>query len=86
MSTREIIKDYILKECDESVRLEFEKDNNIDLLSGNILDSLGIVRFLVFVEDKFSVDLVDDDIELEDFVTLNRISELIDKKVAQAKK
>ena len=48
MDIKEKVKEYLLNECDEESRKLFEEDENIDILGGNILDSLGIVRFLVF--------------------------------------
>lgn len=83
MNVKAIVKDYLMSVCDEQSKKLFESDENMDFLGGKILDSLGIVQFLAFVEEKFNVDLVDNNISMEDFSNLNRLCDMISKKLAE---
>ena len=81
MDIKSIVKNYLLSEATAESRELLEKDENVDILGGNILDSLGIVKFLAFVEEQFDVDLVDSQIELSDFSSLDRLCSLIEDKI-----
>lgn len=75
---KEKIREFIINELlDESVG---EFDNNTDIISSGLLDSLSIVKLLVFVEDTFDVSF-DDSLELENFKSVNSISKLVEKKL-----
>ncbi|MBR6403069.1 MAG: hypothetical protein IKS48_06765 [Eubacterium sp.] len=81
MEIKTVVKEYLLSEASAESKELLEKDENVDILGGNILDSLGIVKFLAFVEEQFDVDLVDSNIELDDFSSLSRLCNLIEQKI-----
>ena len=69
------LKDYIFKELvftDDPA--SFGEDD--DLLEAG-LDSMGIMRLVLFVEEEFNVMLPDDELEPENLQTLNRLSNWI---------
>jgi len=52
------------------------------LVEPGIIDSLGILSLLEFIERKFSVQITDDDITAENFETPLAISRLIETKLS----
>ncbi len=80
---KEKIREYLINELkevsDESVDIKIEDEDN--LLNGDILNSLGIVKFISFIEETFNVDVIDASIELEDFSTINSICTLIENRL-----
>ena len=67
----EKIKSYIFKE------LIFTSDpdafGNDDNLLDAGLDSMGIMRLVIFIEDEIGVSLPDDELEPENLETLNKL-------------
>ena len=51
------------------------------LIDNGILDSIGLIKFLTFIEDTFSIKISDNEFLPENFETLSSISNLIDKKI-----
>ncbi|AQR93022.1 phosphopantetheine-binding protein [Clostridium saccharoperbutylacetonicum] len=47
------------------------------LIEENMLDSLGIVSLLTFIETTFGIDLADDDFDINNFGSPLKIAELI---------
>ena len=51
-----------------------------DLIESEILDSLGIMKLILFLEDNYSVKISDDDLTLENFNSIVSINSLIERK------
>ena len=51
------------------------------LLGGNIVDSMGILKLIVFAETKFAITLEDEDIIPDNFKTIGSFSQLIKIKL-----
>ena len=51
-----------------------------DLIESGILDSLGIMKLILFLENNYSVKISDDDLTLENFSSILSINSLIDRK------
>jgi acyl carrier protein len=51
------------------------------LIESGIIDSLGIIRLLEFLEERFSIAIADDDVVPENFETIEAISSLVDRKI-----
>ncbi len=73
--TREEIKSYIEKEFPGSSGVDLD---SVDLLEEEIVDSLGIFTLISFIEDKFGVSIDPADINLDNFQTLDTITELVE--------
>ncbi|MGB6962245.1 MAG: acyl carrier protein, partial [Candidatus Acidiferrum sp.] len=50
------------------------------LLESGVLDSLGVLDLVTFVEQEFSVHVVDDELVPENFQTIDRIASFIETK------
>lgn len=55
-------------------------DNDQSLLQNGIIDSLGIVKLLTFMEEKFSIKVTDKDFIPDNFETINHLLSLIEQK------
>ena len=51
----------------------FNLDENEDLLSAGILDSLGILQVVAYISDEFGIDVPDEDVVYENFSSLQSI-------------
>lgn len=52
------------------------------LIESGIVDSLGIMKLLQYLEDEFSIRIGDDELRPENFETLGRIVSLVEQKLA----
>ena len=55
-------------------------DSNTDLLGLGLLDSIGLVGLIAFVEEQFGIPLADDDIAPELFETPQTIAHFVEAK------
>ncbi|NIO21783.1 MAG: acyl carrier protein [Candidatus Aenigmarchaeota archaeon] len=81
MDARNLIKQFIESELlydKDSVNVG-EKDS---LIETGVIDSLGIVKLLAFLEETFSIRIPDDELIPENFETIEAISLLIGNKMA----
>ena len=51
------------------------------LLESGIIDSLGIMKLLSFVEERFEIKISDDELLPENFESIVTISYLVDEKI-----
>jgi len=47
----------------------------------DLIDSLNMVKLIVFIEDKLKVDLLANDVDMKDFQSLNGIMNLINRSM-----
>jgi acyl carrier protein len=83
METDEIILDFIRKELlrgDGQVSLE----PNASLISTGILDSLALLKLLLFIEERFSLKVKDGEVHPSNFETVDRITAFIEGKKKEA--
>ena len=52
-----------------------------DLLEKSIIDSLGIMKLVLYMEDTFGIKVNDDEIVPENFQTLNNMVKFIEQKM-----
>ena len=79
MEIKEKIRQFILKEvCSESGIQSIEEDE--PLIDSGILDSLGILKLLSFLDEEYGIDLSSAEIKPENFVNIQTISELVEKQ------
>jgi acyl carrier protein len=53
-----------------------------DLLTDGIIDSLGITELITFLEGKYAIKVDDDDIDAENFRSIDGIAAFVEKKGA----
>ena len=81
MDIHEEIRQILLKNFIE-VESEDELTNDMALLSSKILDSISILQLVDLLEKKFNVSFEAHEIDKDDFDTVNKIAEIIEKKQA----
>lgn len=84
MNTEEIITRYINEEVLRG-NGEVSIDGNKSLISTGILDSLALLKLLLFIEERFRVNVQDGEVTPHNFETVNRIKVFVESKGAQAR-
>jgi D-alanine--poly(phosphoribitol) ligase subunit 2 len=77
------IKEFIVKEFLPDVPVE-ELETDYDLLAGGVIDSIGLLRAIVWLEKTFQIQLYDVEIAPESFRSVAAISTLIEQVDHQA--
>jgi acyl carrier protein len=78
-NTQEIVKDYVSRELvDDGKEVELKEEEN--LLANGIMDSLGILKLVSFIEQKFDVQVPDEDITVQNFRSLKDIASYLENK------
>ena len=67
-----VINDYISRELVPDAAL-LPLANDTSLLDSGIIDSLGLVRLVVFLEERFGITIGDTDLLPENFASVNAI-------------
>lgn len=55
-------------------------DLDEDLLEQGIIDSLGLMKLIAYMEEIFSIKILDEDIVPENFQTINRMAKLVEQQ------
>ncbi len=74
------IKDYILEEFVPDGDIDVADDTN--LLEEEVVDSLGIFTLVSFIENKFNVSIDAEEVNLDNFETLQSIAKLVESKLS----
>jgi acyl carrier protein len=70
------IKEFIITEVNPDLGLQ-SLDDDQPLIDSGIVDSLGVLRILAFLDEAFGIDLSGDEIKLQNFRTVRTICDLI---------
>ena len=79
MSTREIIRTYIGENFLFSTNGDVLNDE-VSLLDSGLIDSMGIMELVLFVEEQFDIQVSDEDVVPENFDTVNGLVDYVNKK------
>ena len=80
MEVEEKLQKFILESIlNNQNERDFKESTN--LIDDGIIDSLGIMKLLTFIEEAFKVQVADDDLIPENFVTTETISTLVLNKL-----
>lgn len=80
MNTQQAIKQYLTQEL-LSDHTNLSIDDN--LLIGGLVDSLGIMRLISFIEQHFSIRVPPEDVTIEHFRSIRVIGDYIESRVAE---
>ncbi len=79
MDVQQIVKDYIVD------RILFGDGEKLQvsgsLQENRILDSLGFLDIITFMEQRFGIEIADDEVIPENFDTLRKMSEFVERKM-----
>jgi len=77
------IKQFIVEEFMPDVPAD-ELDSDFDLLTGGVVDSLGLLKVVAWLEEEFDVSVDDSELGPESFRTVAAIKEYVDQARANA--
>jgi acyl carrier protein len=77
------IKAFIVEEFMPDVPAE-ELDSDFDLLTGGVVDSLGLLKVVAWLEEEFDVGVDESELGPESFRTVAAIKEYVDQAQAAA--
>ena len=75
MNTSAVLKEYIREELMNGSSNELDESEN--LLAAGIIDSLGILRLVSFVEEKFGIEVPDEDVTIDNFQSVKSMSDYV---------
>lgn len=64
---------------------EDKLDETASFQESGVLDSLGFLELITFVEEKFGIEIVDGELIPENFDTLQRVSHFVQQKLDENK-
>jgi acyl carrier protein len=76
MTTSSVLLDYVKKELAVGSKRNIQMDD--DLLSAGIIDSLGVLQLVAFIEEQFDIQMPDEDVVLENFQSVNSLATYLD--------
>ena len=78
MNTEEFIKDFLATEL---LRDNHDLGVDDDLLTSGLVDSLGVMLLIGYVEQHFSIHVPPEDVTIEPFRSIRAIAEYIESRV-----
>ena len=78
----EILIKYIQEQLLNN-EMEEELEAQDDLLGDGILDSLGMMKLILFIETEFEIKVPPQDMVIENFMTVQHISDYLTKQKAK---
>ena len=80
MNIKDDLLKYVLQQSDMIEKIE-EIPLDKSLLKEGILDSFGIIELVEFVENKWELIIEDEEFNVENFGSIEKIINLIDQKI-----
>ncbi len=81
MEIKESIRNYIKTELVNNKDHQALSDSD-QLIESGVIDSLGIMKLIGFLEDNMSVQIDDMELVPENFSSIDAITSLVEKKIA----
>lgn len=82
MNTSDTIRGFINEEILHGTPT-IPLNDQYPLIESGIIDSMGVMTLLAFLEDKFSIQIPGDELIPENFATISTITILVDRHTAQ---
>lgn len=80
MSTQEVLGSFILDELAKGRKGKISPQD--DLLGEGIINSLGILQLVAFIEERFNLAIADEDVVIENFQSVDALSTYVDNHLA----
>ena len=71
------LKEFIMTEISPDLNLA-QLDDNEPLIESGIIDSLGVLKIMAFLDEEFGIDLSAEQIKLENFKNVTSICSLVE--------
>ncbi|HET7009349.1 MAG TPA: acyl carrier protein [Anaerolineales bacterium] len=82
MDTQKLLLEYITKELAIGRAKEVRPED--DLLAAGILDSLGLMQLVMFLEEKLGVKVPDEDVVIENFQSVDALQAYLERRNGHA--
>lgn len=78
------IQEFVLDAIQKKYPLAADTDiASFNYVSNGYIDSLGLVQFVIELEDEFGIEFTDEDLENPDFKVVGKLVAMIEKKVEE---
>ena len=81
MSVKEKILDFVKNHIIDENETILLKDNT-QLIDGCIIDSMGMIKLLTFLEEELSVKIADDELNPDNFKNIVSICKIVEKNLS----
>ena len=71
------IKGFIVEQFMPDISVD-ELESDFDLLTGGVVDSLGLLQFVAWMEDEFDITIDESELGPDSFRTVTAINEFVD--------
>jgi acyl carrier protein len=79
---KDVLKNYLHEELDDNAApVEVKEEDN--LLANGIIDSLGVLKLVSFIEHQFNIEVPDEDVTINNFRSLKDIATYLETKKQQ---
>ena len=75
------IRLFVLGLLEKKSRLPKGFDDAGDFIKAGIIDSMGIIKFILELESRFDIEITEADIESEEFRSVQGVVEMISQKI-----
>ncbi|MDP3744226.1 MAG: phosphopantetheine-binding protein [Methylotenera sp.] len=75
------IRLFVLGLLEKKSRLPKGFDDAGDFIKAGIIDSMGIIKFILELESRFDIEITEADIESEEFRSVQGVVEMISRKI-----
>ncbi len=82
MNTNDVIRDFIENDIIQHA-LDKPLADHDQLVESGIVDSLAIMSLLIFLEEKFSIQIPSEDLNPENFATVSTLTALVERQQAR---
>lgn len=82
MDTRKIIREFLIKELKDNGFREGIKDDE-SLMNAEVMDSLGILITINFLQERFGIIINEDELNTENFDSIIALSKFVESKIAK---
>lgn len=74
------LKQYVKQELlDADQQVEIHDDDN--LLMDEIVDSMGMIRLVAFIEDQWAIQVPPEDVTIENFMSISTINHYLERRL-----
>lgn len=83
MANLDGLEEALISYIQSEVNPRADIDLHTDLLGGEVLDSIGILAVIGFVEDRYGLEIEAEDVSLESFRNVRAIRQLVADKLSE---
>jgi acyl carrier protein len=82
MNTSDTIRDFIIQEILHQSQWDL-LSNDDQLVESGIIDSLGVMTLLSFIEQNFSINVPDNELTPDNFASISAITALVESQIGK---